>query len=97
MDTEEQFNAMVDKVKEMLVPNDEEMMELYALHKQATVGDNTTDEPSAWKAKAQWECWNKQMGKSKETAQLEYIAFATILVGKYAVWNPVQTLRSIFR
>lgn len=67
-------------------PTDEEFLELYALFKQATVGDNTTAKPGLLdlKGKAKWEWWNKQKGKSQEDAKKEYIAFAAKLVATYA-------------
>jgi acyl-CoA-binding protein len=39
----QQFNQAAEKVKNLTKrPSDEELLELYALYKQATVGDNNT-------------------------------------------------------
>jgi len=39
----QQFNQAADNVKNLTKrPEDEELLELYALYKQATVGDNNT-------------------------------------------------------
>ncbi|XP_075160793.1 acyl-CoA binding protein 2 [Haematobia irritans] len=87
MSLDEQFNAAAESVKTMTKrPTDEEFLELYALFKQATVGDNTTSKPGLLdlKGKAKWEWWNKQKGKSQEDAKKEYIAFAAKLVATYA-------------
>uniref|UniRef100_A0A1L8EFZ3 Putative acyl-coa-binding protein n=1 Tax=Haematobia irritans TaxID=7368 RepID=A0A1L8EFZ3_HAEIR len=87
MSLDEQFNAAAESVKTMTKrPTDEEFLELYALFKQATVGDNTTSKPGLLdlKDKAKWEWWNKQKGKSQEDAKKEYIAFAAKLVATYA-------------
>ncbi|XP_073838959.1 acyl-CoA binding protein 2 [Musca autumnalis] len=86
MSLDEQFNAAAESIKTMTKrPTDEEFLELYALFKQATVGDNTTDKPGMLdlKGKAKWEWWNKQKGKSQEAAKKEYIEFAAKLVAKY--------------
>ncbi|KAH8390466.1 hypothetical protein KR215_000253, partial [Drosophila sulfurigaster] len=83
----QQFNAAAEKVKTLTKrPSDDEFLELYALFKQATVGDNETSKPGLLdlKGKAKWEAWNKQKGKSTETAQKEYIAFVEGLAAKYA-------------
>ncbi|KAH8380487.1 hypothetical protein KR009_011050, partial [Drosophila setifemur] len=82
-----QFNAAAEKVKSLTKrPSDDEFLELYALFKQATVGDNTTSKPGLLdlKGKAKWEAWNKQKGKSSDAAQAEYITFVEGLVAKYA-------------
>ncbi|XP_034483822.1 acyl-CoA-binding protein homolog [Drosophila innubila] len=87
MSLTEQFNAAAEKVKSLTKrPSDDEFLELYALFKQATVGDNETSKPGLLdlKAKAKWEAWGKQKGKSTDVAQKEYIAFAEGLVAKYA-------------
>ncbi|XP_030386426.1 acyl-CoA-binding protein homolog [Scaptodrosophila lebanonensis] len=87
MSLTEQFNAAAEKVKSLTKrPSDEEFLELYALFKQASVGDNNTNKPGLLdlKGKAKWEWWNKQKGKSTEDAQKEYIAFVEQLVSKYA-------------
>ncbi|XP_023177142.1 acyl-CoA-binding protein homolog [Drosophila hydei] len=87
MSLTEQFNAAAEKVKTLTKrPSDDEFLELYALFKQATVGDNETSKPGLLdlKGKAKWEAWGKQKGKSTEAAQKEYIAFVETLVAKYA-------------
>ncbi|KAM7357189.1 acyl-CoA binding protein 2 [Cochliomyia hominivorax] len=87
MSLDEQFNAAAERVKTLTKrPTDEEFLELYALFKQATVGDNNTSKPGLLdlKGKAKWEWWNKQKGKSQDDAKKEYIAFVEKLVSKYA-------------
>lgn len=46
---------------------DDELLQLYGLFKQASVGDNNTDKPGMldFKGKAKWEAWNKNKGKSQ--------------------------------
>ncbi|KAL6451513.1 ACB2 Acyl-CoA-binding protein 2 [Candida maltosa Xu316] len=66
-------------------PNDDELLKLYGLYKQATVGDNNTDKPGTFdfKGKYKWQAWKDLEGKSQEEAEQEYIAFATELIAKY--------------
>mmetsp|Transcript_9133 Transcript_9133/g.10438 ORF Transcript_9133/g.10438 Transcript_9133/m.10438 type:complete len:89 (+) Transcript_9133:81-347(+) len=53
----------------------ETKLTVYGLYKQATVGDNSEKAPWAVKvvAKAKWDAWMKQKGKSKNEAMAEYI------------------------
>ncbi|KAI9581550.1 acyl-CoA-binding protein homolog [Glossina fuscipes] len=87
MSLDEEFNAAAERIKTMTKrPNDEEFLELYALFKQANMGDNNTSKPSLFdlKAKAKWEWWNKQKNKSQDEAKKEYIAFVERMMSKYA-------------
>lgn len=66
------------------ITNDEKLS-LYGLFKQATVGDNTTGQPWAvqLEARAKWDAWTANKGKSKEAAEAEYIALVKNLLNKY--------------
>lgn len=48
-------------------PSNDEMLELYGLYKQATIGDNTTSSPWAvqFEASAKWNAWNNLKGIAK--------------------------------
>ncbi|HEX5668341.1 MAG TPA: acyl-CoA-binding protein [Chitinophagaceae bacterium] len=57
-------------------PSNETLLQLYSLYKQATEGDNTSDPPSNpfdFVAKAKYEAWSDQSGKSKDQAMKEYV------------------------
>lgn len=57
-------------------PSNETLLQLYSLYKQATEGDNTSDPPSNpfdFVAKAKYEAWSDQTGKSKDQAMKEYV------------------------
>ena len=53
----------------------EEMLELYALFKQANMGDVNTARPGMmdFKGKAKWDAWKKVEGMSKEDAMDKYV------------------------
>jgi len=57
-------------------PSNNDMLELYALFKQATVGDCNTAKPGMFdlKGKAKWDAWNGKKGVSAADAEAQYIA-----------------------
>lgn len=67
-------------------PSDDELLELYGLYKQATVGDNDTTKPGMFdfKGKYKWESWDKLKGTSQEEAEQKYIALVDQLLAKYS-------------
>lgn len=63
-------------------PSNDVLLKMYALYKQATVGDVTGDRPGGFdfKAIAKFDAWQKEAGKSAEEAEAEYIALIDSLV-----------------
>lgn len=85
-DLEQKFNAAAEEVKAFTKrPADNELLELYALYKQGTVGDNTTEKPGMldFKGKAKWQAWVDKKGMTKEAAQQAYVDLAAELAAKY--------------
>ncbi|KAK9477268.1 acyl-CoA-binding protein [Lipomyces japonicus] len=83
----ETFTKAADSVQQLKVkPSDDELLQLYGLYKQATVGDNTTAKPGVFdlKGKYKWAAWDKLNGKSQDEAEQEYIKFAEELIAKYS-------------
>jgi len=81
-----QFESAAADVRNLKAkPNNDELLKLYGLYKQGTVGDNDTAQPWAvqLEARAKWDAWTAQKGTSKEDAQKKYIAFVEELKGKY--------------
>jgi len=66
-------------------PSNEELLRLYGLYKQATVGDNEEERPGGFdfKAAAKYNAWLILKGKSKEEASTGYIELVTELSSKY--------------
>lgn len=65
-------------------PDNETLLNLYSLYKQATEGDSTGEAPSNpfdFVAKAKYNAWQEQKGKSKDAAMQEYIDLVTKLKG----------------
>ena len=87
MDLTQQFESAVARSKELTKrPSNEELLQLYALYKQATEGDVTGDRPGGFdfKAIAKYDAWADLKGKSKEQAMNEYIALVERLHKEYA-------------
>ncbi|XP_025831202.1 acyl-CoA-binding protein homolog 1-like isoform X2 [Agrilus planipennis] len=77
MSLDEKFNKAAEDVKNLKTkPTNDDLLEIYALFKQATVGDNSTDKPGMLdlKGKAKWEAWNGKKGLAQASAKEQYIA-----------------------
>ncbi|KAL5263207.1 hypothetical protein ACHWQZ_G008553 [Mnemiopsis leidyi] len=73
----EAFLKAAEEVKKLTSsPTDQEKLEVYALFKQATVGDCNTARPGMldFQGKAKWDAWDAKKGTSKEDAETAYIA-----------------------
>lgn len=73
---EEEFEQHCSLVKLLPKrPSDEDLLMLYALYKQATLGDNKTNEPGIFsiEARRKWSSWKNVEGMEKEQAMQHYI------------------------
>ncbi len=72
----ENFNSAVSQSKDLPSrPSNEDLLQLYALFKQATDGDVSGDKPGGFdfKAIAKYSSWEEKKGTSKEQAMQEYV------------------------
>uniref|UniRef100_H3DP04 Diazepam binding inhibitor, acyl-CoA binding protein n=1 Tax=Tetraodon nigroviridis TaxID=99883 RepID=H3DP04_TETNG len=86
MITEESFQKAAEEAKVLKKsPDNTELGELYALYKQATVGDVNVDRPGMldFKGRAKWDAWNTKKGVSKEEAMTAYVDLVEKLKEKY--------------
>ncbi|KAF9171169.1 hypothetical protein BGX21_008185 [Mortierella sp. AD011] len=86
MTTVEEFEAAAAEAKNFKTsPTQDELLKLYALYKQATVGDNTTAAPGMFdvKGKYKWNAWNELKGTSAESARKQYVDLVKELATKY--------------
>jgi diazepam-binding inhibitor (GABA receptor modulating acyl-CoA-binding protein) len=70
------FNAAVAGSKDLTTrPSNEDLLELYALFKQATEGDITGERPMGFdfKAIAKYVAWEGKKGLDKDTAMEHYV------------------------
>ncbi|XP_076300492.1 acyl-CoA binding protein 1 [Lasioglossum baleicum] len=76
MSLTDRFNKAAEEVKDLSSqPSDANMLELYSLFKQATVGDCNTTRPGMldFKGKAKWDAWDQKKGMSQDAAKEQYI------------------------
>merc|ERR1739847_207836 len=67
--------------------SNDELKEIYALYKQATVGDINTERPGMldFKGKAKWDSWKSKEGISQDEAKEKYIAYSKEMVEKHGL------------
>lgn len=65
-------------------PSNEELLELYALYKQALLGNCLQSKPGMFDIKAQlkWKAWKAKSGTSQEEATAQYVALVDALLEK---------------
>lgn len=86
MELQQKFESAVARSKELTQrPSNTELLDLYALYKQASEGDVTGDRPGGFdfKAIAKFDAWEALKGKSKDQAMQEYIALMDKLYQQY--------------
>ena len=84
MTTLEEFEAASQRAQQLPTnPGNTELLQLYALYKQATDGDVTGDRPGGFdfKAIAKYDAWSGLHGTSKEAARQQYVALVSELAG----------------
>jgi acyl-CoA-binding protein len=84
-DLKAQFDQAAVDVKQLSgKPDNNTLLKLYSLYKQATVGDVTGGRPGGFdlEGKLKYDAWAKQKGKTTEAAMQEYIALVESLKKK---------------
>ncbi|MHB8208374.1 acyl-CoA-binding protein [Mucilaginibacter sp.] len=77
MELKENFDKAVIESKQIVSrPDNETLLQLYSLYKQATEGDINSDPPGMFDfvAKAKYDAWTKLKGTSGDDAMQQYIA-----------------------
>jgi diazepam-binding inhibitor (GABA receptor modulating acyl-CoA-binding protein) len=75
-DLQAQFESAVANSKNLSErPDNATLLKIYALYKQATVGDNTEKKPGFGDmvGRAKWDAWNGLKGTSSEDAKQQYV------------------------
>ena len=77
-DLSQRFADAQAKIKPVTGLGNDVLLEMYALYKQATVGDATGDRPGMLdiKGRAKYDAWAKRKGTTKDAAMEQYIAVA---------------------
>lgn len=81
-DLAQRFADAQARIKPVTGLGNDVMLEMYALFKQATIGDATGDRPGMLdlRGRAKYDAWAKKKGLTKDAAMEHYIA----VVAKYA-------------
>lgn len=82
MATEEEFTAALARVDQLTNdPGNETKLRLYALYKQATVGDVTGKKPgfADFVGKAKYQAWAELKGTSADAARQDYVELVNSL------------------
>jgi diazepam-binding inhibitor (GABA receptor modulator, acyl-CoA-binding protein) len=80
----EDFENAQQRVKTLkATPSNDQLLELYALYKQATVGDVDGKRPGMLdlKGRAKFDAWSGRKGMSKDAAMQAYVRVVDRLVG----------------
>lgn len=75
-DLKKQFEAAAANSKNLSErPDNNTMLKIYALYKQASVGDNTEKKPGFTDlvGRAKWDAWNGIKGVSSKDAMQQYV------------------------
>lgn len=81
-DAQTAFDAALQRIKTLTQrPDNATLLQLYALYKQATEGDNTSPRPSLTDlvARAKWDAWTKLKGLNREEAMRRYAELVATL------------------
>jgi acyl-CoA-binding protein len=84
MTTQEEFEAAAQRAQQLPAkPSNTVLLQLYALYKQATEGDNTGTRPGGFdfKAIAKHDAWHQLAGLSKDAARQQYVELVSELAG----------------
>lgn len=87
MSSSSAFNLAATEIRELKKrPSNDELLQLYALFKQGTVGDVTGKRPGrfAMKKRAKYDAWSNKRGMGKEDAQRHYVHLVRNLKQKYS-------------
>lgn len=80
------FAAAQVRIKQLTkAPDASELLELYALFKQGTLGDVQGERPGMldFKGRAKYDAWQGKRGTSKDAAMQSYVSLVEQLTKKY--------------
>ncbi len=84
MSSEQEFKDAQARVKTLTSrPGNDQLLKLYSLFKQATVGDVRGKRPGVFdmKGRAKFDAWAGNKGLAKDAAMTQYVALVNRLVG----------------
>jgi diazepam-binding inhibitor (GABA receptor modulator, acyl-CoA-binding protein) len=82
----DEFTDAQERVRKLKqTPSTDELLELYSLYKQATVGDAQGKRPGLldFRGRAKYDAWAARAGTSKDAAMREYVELVARFVRRY--------------
>lgn len=75
MEIDDRFAAAIERAKGLPRQPNERLLELYALYKQATVGDVAGDRPGGFDfvGAAKYDAWERRCGMTTDQAKQAYV------------------------
>jgi len=75
MDLQQAFEAATERAKQLPHQDNQRLLELYSLFKQATEGDVSGERPGLFdfRATAKYDAWESRKGMSRDEAMQAYI------------------------
>jgi len=86
MSLEQDFNIAAEEVKKLSKkPSDKDLLKLYGLYKQSTLGTNNEPKPSIFNPTtySKWNVWYENRMLSKNMAKKKYVELVQELKTKY--------------
>lgn len=86
MALDDDFTSAKTRVEKLSkTPTSDELLELYSLYKQATLGDVSGSRPGMldFKGRAKYDAWATRRGTAKDTAKQAYVDAVARLEKKY--------------
>ncbi|XP_053678919.1 acyl-CoA-binding protein homolog [Anopheles nili] len=88
MSLQEFFDKAIEDIKKLkTTPSDKDLLELYGLFKQSTIGDCNTEKPGFldFKGKSKWDAWNGRKGTSQDAAMQAYVDKVNHLIEQHGL------------
>ena len=81
MSLDQQFKEAAEKSRQLPNQSSDNLLKIYSLYKQATVGDVQGSRPGAFdfRGRAKYDAWAKLKGTSTEDAQKQYVELINTL------------------
>ena len=82
MAKKDKFKDAQDRAQKLTTrPSNDQLLELYALYKQATAGDVAGERPGVFdlKGRAKYDAWAKRKGMKRDEAEKKYVALVDAL------------------
>ncbi|XP_044732828.1 putative acyl-CoA-binding protein [Chrysoperla carnea] len=84
MSLEDKFKKACQQLRDFTKrPPEADLLELYALYKQANEGDVNKPKPNDAESKKKWDAWSGKKGINKDAAKQAYVNKINSIAGTY--------------